>query len=102
MSATHKRLLPESDRIPYFRNPSNPATSVCAAGLPTDRGELPVFVSLSAPPVLTSEDDTCGASPRVRGRTLPPIAGKVTHCGTLMAGGEVAGTFCYATLSSNI
>jgi hypothetical protein len=53
MSATHKRLLPESDRIPYSRNPSNPATSLCAAGLPTDRGELPVFVSLSAPPVLT-------------------------------------------------
>ena len=73
MSATHKRLLPEPDRIPYFRNPSNPATSVCAAGLPTDRGELPVFVSFSAPPVLTSEDGTCGASPRVRGRTLPPI-----------------------------
>ena len=79
MSATHKRLLPEPDRIPYFRNPSNPAPSVCAEGVPADRGERPVVVSLSALPVLTSEDKTCGASPIVRGRTLPSIAGSVGH-----------------------
>ena len=57
-----------------FRNPSDPAPSVCAGGVPTNRGELPVSASLSAPPVLTGEDCTRGGSSRERGRTLPPIA----------------------------
>ena len=71
MSTSHRRLLPESFRIPNFWNPLDSVQSAYARGAHKTRGELPGWLASAHPGPPLLDDGPSGPRLRVHGPHVP-------------------------------